>query len=71
MLRLELKSHEREVVKVKGITVAFPGSPQPAFEMQGVNMDGGDRRHKTCAPRSPRSRRVSQLISARRQEVLG
>src|SRR5262245_5254047 len=49
VLRLELKSHESQLVKLKGITVSFPGSTQSAFTMQGVNMDGS----LDLAPNSP------------------
>jgi Peptidase family M23 len=40
VLRLKLENKENKTVKVKGIRFSFPGSAQPAMDMQGVNMDG-------------------------------
>lgn len=40
VLRLRLENKSTSTVKVKGIRFSFPGSSQPAMDMQGVNMDG-------------------------------
>ena len=40
VLRLRLQNNGGRAVKVKGIRFSFPGSSQPAMDMQGVNMDG-------------------------------
>src|SRR6185295_17187217 len=40
-LRLENKNKKKgDFIKVKAIRFSFPGSSQPAMDMQGVNMDG-------------------------------
>ncbi|WP_257461827.1 M23 family metallopeptidase [Archangium lipolyticum] len=41
VLRLRLENKGSGTVKVKAIRFSFPGSSQPAMDMQGVNMDGG------------------------------
>jgi hypothetical protein len=40
VLRLKLKNTGDTLLKVNGIRFSFPGSSQPAKDMQGVNMDG-------------------------------
>jgi hypothetical protein len=40
VLRLRLENKSGSTIKVKGIRFSFPGSSQPAMDMQGVNMDG-------------------------------
>jgi murein DD-endopeptidase MepM/ murein hydrolase activator NlpD len=40
VLRLRITNQEAKAIRVKGITVAFPGSNRPSIAMQGVNVDG-------------------------------
>ena len=40
VLRLQIENKDSKTVKVKGIRFSFPGSSQPATDMQGINMDG-------------------------------
>src|SRR5262245_62033461 len=40
VLRLRLENKSSSALKVNGIKFSFPGSSYPAWNMQGVNMDG-------------------------------
>jgi len=41
VLRLRMENTGNSTVKVKAIKFSFPGSSQPAKDMDGVNLDGG------------------------------